>query len=319
MNNAAASQPRSTDIVPRAKRAGRSYWRRNYYYYVLLALPLLYFAIFRYGPIFGNILAFRRYSPGGPPYGTEWVGLRYFRMFMEDPNFWLAFKNTILLSVMNLCISFPLPIIFALLINEIMGARLKRFIQIISYFPNFISIVVVVGLIKELLSPTNGIVNKVLESIGIDPIFFVNQPEWFRFIYISSDVWQYMGWNAVIFVAALASVDTQLYEASELDGAGRWKQTLHVTIPQILPTISVVFIISLGSLLSLGFEKVLLLYTASNSATSDIIDTFVFRMGLENNNYSYATAAGLFGGMIGFALVSAANYISRKLSGVSLY
>ncbi|MFF2887917.1 ABC transporter permease [Paenibacillus sp. NPDC057967] len=318
MNNAAAS-PRSNDPVPYIKRARRSYWKRNYYYYVLLALPLLYFAIFRYGPILGNILAFRKYMPGGPAYGTEWVGLRYFRMFMEDPNFWLAFKNTIFLSVMNLSISFPLPIIFALLINEIMGARLKRFIQIISYFPNFISIVVVVGLIKELLSPTNGIVNKVLGSLGIDPIFFVNQPEWFRFIYISSDIWQYMGWNAVIFVAALASVDTQLYEASELDGAGRWKQTIHVTIPQILPTISVVFIISLGSLLSLGFEKVLLLYTASNSATSDIIDTFVFRMGLENNNYSYATAAGLFGGLIGFGLVSAANYISRKLSGVSLY
>ncbi|MWV42610.1 ABC transporter permease subunit [Paenibacillus sp. HJL G12] len=300
-------------------QAFASYLKRNYHYYLLLLLPMLYFAIFRYGPIFGNMLAFRKYVPGGPAYGTEWVGLRYFRMFLEDPNFWVAFKNTIILSVFNLSITFPLPIIFALLINEILSSRVKRFIQIVSYFPNFISIVVVVGLIKELLSPSNGIINHLLGMMGIDPIFFTNQPEWFRTIYIGSDIWQYMGWNAVIFVAALASVDSQLYEASELDGAGRWKQTLHVTIPQILPTISVVFIISLGSLLSLGFEKVLLLYTASNSSTSDIIETFVFRMGLENNNYSYATAAGLFGGIIGFTLVSVANTISRKISGVSLY
>jgi len=252
-------------------------------------------------------------------YGEDWVGLKYFKMFWDDPTFWAAFQNTILLSVFNLAITFTLPIVFALLLNEILNKKMKSIIQTISYFPNFVAVVVVVGILKEILSPTTGIVNDVLGQLGIDPIFFINEPGWFRTIYITSDIWQFMGWNAIIYTAALASVDMQLYEAAEMDGAGRWRQTLSVTIPQILPTISVVLIISLGSMLTLGFEKVLLLYTPSNSTTSDIIDTFVFRIGLQNNNYSYATAVGLFGGLIGLMLVSAGNYISKKISGYSLY
>ncbi|WP_239618146.1 ABC transporter permease [Cohnella mopanensis] len=295
------------------------YFKRYNHYYLMLVLPIAYFLIFRYGPILGNVLAFRKYVPGGSMYGEEWVGLRYFKMFWNDPTFWAAFQNSILLSVLNLAITFTLPILFALLLNEILNKKIKTIIQTISYFPNFVAVVVVVGILKEILSPTSGIVNSFLGQLGIDPIFFVNEPGWFRTIYISSDIWQFMGWNAIIYTAALASVDTQLYEAAEMDGAGRWRQTLSVTIPQILPTISVVLIISLGSMLALGFEKVLLLYTPSNSTTSDIIDTFVFRMGLQNNNYSYATAVGLFGGLIGLMLVSAGNYISRKISGFSLY
>jgi len=285
----------------------------------MLVLPILYFIIFRYGPIAGNILAFRRYVAGGSMYGGEWGGLKYFKMFWSDPTFWAAFQNTIMLSVFNLAITFTLPIVFALLLNEILNKKVKSIIQTISYFPNFVAVVVVVGILKEILSPTTGIVNDVLGQLGIDPIFFVNEPGWFRTIYITSDIWQFMGWNAIIYTAALASVDMQLYEAAEMDGAGRWRQTLSVTIPQILPTISVVLIISLGAMLTLGFEKVLLLYTPSNSTTSDIIDTFVFRIGLQNNNYSYATAVGLFGGLIGLMLVSAGNYISKKISGYSLY
>ncbi|KOR82580.1 ABC transporter permease [Paenibacillus solani] len=295
------------------------YFKRYKAYYIMLILPIVYFIIFRYGPIIGNVLAFRKYVPGGSIYGEEWVGLQYFKMFWNDPSFWKAFQNTILLSVMNLAITFTLPILFALLLNEILNKKIKTVIQTISYFPNFVAVVVVVGMLKEILSPTSGIVNSFLGYFGIDPIFFVNEPGWFRTIYISSDIWQFMGWNAIIYTAALSSVDTQLYEAAEMDGAGRWRQTLSVTIPQILPTISVVLIISLGSMLMLGFEKVLLLYTPSNSVTSEIIDTFVFRMGLQNNNYSYATAVGLFGGLIGLVLVSAGNYISRKISGFSLY
>jgi len=296
-----------------------SYLKRYWPYYFMLALPIAYFLIFRYGPIVGNVLAFRRYVPGGSMYGEEWVGLRYFRMFWHDPSFWAAFQNSLVLSVLNLAITFTLPIIFALLLNEILSKKIKTVIQTISYFPNFVAVVVVVGILKEILSPTTGVFNQLLGQLGIDPIFFVNEPAWFRAIYIGSDIWQFMGWNAIIYTAALASVDQQLYEAAEMDGAGRWRQTFSVTIPQILPTISVVLIISLGSMLTLGFEKVLLLYTPSNSSTSDIIDTFVFRMGLQNNNYSYATAVGLFGGLIGLMLVSAGNYISRKISGFSLY
>lgn len=298
---------------------GSSYLKRYSHFYVMLILPIAYFLIFRYGPIVGNVLAFRRYMPGGSMYGEEWVGFHYFKMFWHDPTFWAAFKNSIILSVMNLSITFTLPIVFALLLNEILNKRVKTIIQTISYFPNFVAIVVVVGILKELLSPTTGVVNELLGAFGMEPIFFVNEPSWFRTIYITTDIWQYMGWNAIIYTAALSSVDMQLYEAAEIDGAGRWRQTLSVTIPQILPTISVVLIISLGSMLALGFEKVLLLYTPSNSTTSDIIDTFVFRMGVQNNNYSYATAVGLFGGLIGLMLVSAGNYLSRKISGFSLY
>nr|WP_306220597.1 ABC transporter permease subunit [Cohnella sp. WQ 127256] len=285
----------------------------------MLVLPIAYFLIFKYGPIVGNVLAFRKYVPGGSMYGEEWVGLRYFKMFWNDPSFWSAFQNSLVLSILNLVISFTFPIIFALLLNEILGKKIKTLIQTISYFPNFVAVIVVVGILKELLSPTNGIANDFLGYFGVDPIFFMNEADWFRTIYITSDIWQFMGWNAIIYTAALSSVDTQLYEAAEMDGAGRWRQTISVTIPQILPTISVVLIISLGSMLALGFEKVLLLYTPSNSTTSDIIDTFVFRMGLQNNNYSYATAVGLFGGLIGLMLVSAGNYLSKKISGFSLY
>lgn len=297
----------------------KAYLKRNYHYYILLLLPAAYFVVFRYGPILGNILAFRKYVPGGSMFGAEWVGLKYFRMFMNDPSFWVAFKNTFILSTLNLLFIFPLPILFALLTNEMINGKVRRVIQTISYFPNFLSVVVIVGMLKELLSPSNGIVNAILGHFGFDPIYFVNEPEWFRAIYIGSDVWQFMGWNAIIYTATLSTVDPQLYEAAEIDGAGRLKQIFNVTIPHLLPTISVVLILSLGSMLTLGFEKVLLLFTPSNSITSDIIDTFVFRMGLENSNYSYATAVGMFGGLIGLILVSAGNYISRKISGHSLY
>ncbi|WP_238590868.1 ABC transporter permease [Paenibacillus beijingensis] len=295
------------------------YLRKNYYYYILLLLPIVYFAVFRYGPIIGNVLAFRRYVPGGSIYGEKWVGLKYFKLFLHDPNFWTAFKNTWLLSFYHLLITVPVAILFALLVNEIKSAKLRNAVQTISYFPNFISIVVVIGMMKELLSPTYGLVNKALGMIGIHSIFFMNEPGWFRTLYISSEVWQYTGWNSIIFFAAITAIDPQLYEAAEMDGAGRLKQIIHITIPQMMPTISIVYILSLGQLMNVAFEKVLLMYTPSNSQVSDVVETFVYRMGLESSNYSFATAVGLFSGILGLAIVVMANYLSKKVTRHSLY
>ncbi|MDT3428272.1 putative aldouronate transport system permease protein [Paenibacillus forsythiae] len=321
MDNTIAKDKNSLVIKQKGMRRIRSgvYLRRNIHYYILLILPILYFVVFRYGPIIGNVLAFRKFVPGGSIYGEEWVGLKYFKLFLRDPNFWAAFKNTWLLSFYHLLITVPIAILFALLVNEIKSSKLRSAVQTISYFPNFISIVVVVGLMKELLSPTYGLVNKALGMVGIDPVFFMNEPGWFRALYISSEVWQYTGWNSIIFFAAISSIDPQLYEAAEVDGAGRLKQIIHVTIPQIMPTITVVYILSLGQLMTVAFEKVLLMYTPSNSQVSDVIETFVYRMGLESSNYSYATAVGLFSGFLGLVIVIAANYLSRKVTRYSLY
>lgn len=297
----------------------KKYIKRYLHLYILLLLPLIYFIIFKYGPMFGNIIAFRKYKPGLSITGVEWVGLKYFKMFLVDPMFWATLKNSIVLSTMNLTFAFPIPILFALLLNEIGNPYIKQFVQTISCLPKFISAVVVVGLINELLSPSSGLVNNILELLGHHPVFFINEPQWFRFIYIASDIWQFMGWNAIIYLASLSNIDVQLYEAAMIDGANRFKQILHVTIPGMMPTIVITLILAIGYLLTLGFEKVLLLYTPSNSSVSDIIDTYVYRIGLQNNNYSYSTAVGLFGGLIGLFQTSSANYILRKLSDTSLF
>lgn len=282
---------------------------------------MAYFIIFRYGPILGNILAFRKYAPGKSVYGIAWADpiFKYFQQFLSDPSFWSAFKNTLILSGLNILISFSLPIIFAVLLNEMTHPRLRSFIQTISYFPHFISTVVVVGMITELLSPSTGIVNDLIVRLGGQSTFFMNEPKYFRSIYIISEIWQHLGWNSIIYYAALVGIDPQLYEAAEIDGASRLRRIFSISIPMLAPTIAVVLVITLGSVMSLGFEKVLLMYTPSNSATSDIVDTFVYRMGIENSAYSFASAVGLFGGIIGCILVTSSNWLSRKISGESLY
>lgn len=298
----------------------RGHFSRYWQLYALMILPVIYFIIFKYLPMFGNILAFRRHRPGMSPFGTDWVGLKYFRMFLTDPSFWRAFVNTLVLAVSNLAVNFPIPIIFALLLNELAALRFKKFVQTVTYMPRFISTVVVISMIMEILSPSSGIVNNFLQQVfGIDPIYFTNEPEYFRPIYILSDTWQFTGWTAIIYLAAITGISSELYEAAMMDGANRWQQTIYVTLPSILSTIMIMFIMKVGYLLSLGFEKILLLYTPQNSVVSDIIDTFVYRVGLVQNNYSYSTAVGLFGGIIGVVLVVSANWFSRVTTNESLY
>ena len=306
-------------VSPSARRRYiNNYWQL----YAMMLVPLLYFLLFKYVPMFGNILAFRRYKPLTGPFGVSWVGFRYFNMFLKDEGFIRAFKNTLTLSSMNLIINFPIPIIFALLLNEVHNLKFKKLIQTFSYMPRFISTVVVISILTELLSPSSGVLNRLLQdTFGLQPIYYMNEPDYFRSLYIITDMWQYTGWSAIVYLAAITGINAELFEAARIDGANRRQQILYVTIPTIMPTVMVMFILKVGHLLSLGFEKVLLMYTPANSTVSDIIDTYVYRMGFQSsaNQYSYATAIGLFSGIIGLILVSGANYLSRRLTGESVY
>ena len=308
-----------TEKLPSLTRRKPSY-KRYWQLYVMMALPIIYFILFKYMPMFGNILAFRKHKLGMSPFGTEWAGLRYFKYFLKDPAFWNAFKNTLILSATNLLVNFPIPVIFALLLNELSNVKYKKVVQTVTYMPRFVSTVVVISMLSEILSPSSGIVNRFLENtFGMDPIYFMNEAKYFRVLYILTDTWQFTGWTSIVYLAAITGVNPELYEAAYIDGANRFKQVWHVTIPCILPTVMVMFILKVGHLLTLGFEKVLLMYTPQNSVVSDIIDTFVYRAGIQNHSYSYATAVGLFGGIIGIILVASANAASRKLTGESIY
>ncbi len=298
----------------------KRYFARYWQLYLMLVLPLLYFLVFKYAPMVGNVLAFRRYRPGMGAWGTEWVGLTYFKRFFEDPAFWRAFRNTLVLSLLNLVINFPLPILFAILVNEVRHLAFKKVVQTVSYMPRFISTVVVIAILGELLSPSSGIINIMREKLfGLDAIYFLNDSKYFRLIYVLVDTWQYTGWTAIIYLAAITGIPSDLYEAATIDGANKGQQILYITIPSIMPTIMVMLILNVGRLLSLGFEKVLLMYTPDNSMVSDIIDTLVYRTGLANQNYSYATAIGLFSGLIGIALVTGSNSLSKRLTGDGIY
>ena len=304
-----------TNKTPLKKYLGK-YW----HLYLMMLEPLIYFVVFKYAPMFGNVLAFRRYRPGRGAWGTDWVGFLYFERFFKDPAFWSAFKNTLVLALLNLVINFPIPIIFAVLLNEINAVGYKKAIQTISYMPRFVSTVVVIAIIGELLSPSSGIVNKFIKEIlGMEPIYFMNDPKYFRVIYILLDTWQFTGWTAIIYLAAITSIPQDMYEAAVIDGAGHFQQIWYVTIPSIMPTIMIMLIMNVGRLLSLGYEKVLLMYTPANSGVSDILDTLIYRTGLANQNYSYVTAIGLFTGIIGVILVSSSNYLSKRLTGESIY
>lgn len=296
----------------RIKRNFRRYWAL----YVMLIVPLIYFLIFKYGPMFGAMLAFRRYRVN-QPFGSDWRGLYYFDIFLKDPQYWRAFQNTITLSLLNLVVNFPGPIIFAVLLNEIQHQKFKKLVQTISYAPRFMSTVVVISFMSTMMMPNSGIINKLMGT-NID---FIGKPEYFKWLYVLTDTWQYTGFTAIIYLAAITGINLDLYEAARIDGANRWKQIKHVTIPGILPTVMVLLIMNVGRLLNLGFEKVLLLYRPSNAIASDILDTYVYRMAFEggSGNYSLAAAAGLFSAIIGTVFVISSNALARKTTGSGIY
>ncbi|MBY8849027.1 ABC transporter permease subunit [Saccharothrix sp. MB29] len=319
----APAPPAPPQAPPPKRPAGnRRTWRkafsRDWQLYSLALVPLLFFLVFRYLPMVGNVIAFRRFVPGGSLFGESWVGLRYVNMFLNDPTFWQVFGNTLALGTLTLLFCFPLPIVLALLLNEVRTRYFKRFVQTVSYLPHFLSIVIVAGMLLQLVS-VEGTVNQVVKAFGGSPIAFAQEPDWFRTIYVSSEVWQTVGWGTILYLAALTTIDNQLYEAARIDGAGRWKQTWHITLPGIRPTMITLLILNIGTFMAVGFEKVLLIYNPLTYPTADVISTYLYRVGMVSNNFSYAAAIGLFESVIGLTLILSANAISRRTVGTSLW
>jgi putative aldouronate transport system permease protein len=314
--------PDSPDAAPTSKGPRKISWsralRKDWQLYSLAVLPLVFFLLFRYLPMLGNIIVFRRYQPGGSIFGQRWVGLRYVKLFWNDPTFWHVFTNTLLLGGLTLVFTFPLPIVLALLLNEVRTRHLKRFVQSVSYLPHFLSIVIVAGMIMQFVS-IDGVVNQFVRAVGSEPVPFIQQAEWFRTIYVSSEVWQTVGWGTILYLAALTAIDSDLYEAAAIDGANRWRQTWHVTLPGIQPTMITLMILNVGTFMSIGFEKILLIYNPLTYPTADVISTYVYRIGFVTGNLSYAAAIGLFEALIGLVLVLTANTISRRVVGTSLW
>lgn len=285
----------------------------------LIVLPVVVFYIlFHYKPMYGLIIAFKNYSPAKGIMGSSWAGFKHFEDFLTNPYFWRLMRNTLTISLSNLIFSFPAPIILALLLNEIKNKAFLRGSQMIMYIPHFISLVVICGMIIN-FTDIDGVINDLLNVFGIERKAYLNYPQYFVPIYVISDIWQGIGWNSIIYMAALTGIDTSLYEAATIDGAGRWKQTLHVTIPGILPTIIIMLLMRIGNLLSVGYEKVILLYNPLTYETADIISTYVYRKGLLEQNYSFSTAVGLFNSIISFILLIGANTLSKRCGEGSLW
>ena len=292
--------------------------RQNWTLYMLIIPVLLYYFIFHYRPMVGAIIAFKNYIPKKGIFGSDWVGFKHFISFFQSHYFFRVFKNTVVINVSTLIFGFPAPIILALLINEIKRQRFKKTVQTITYLPHFISLVVVAGLIKD-FTADYGIINDLIAFFGGERQALLNSPSLFVPIYVLSDIWQGVGWGSIIYLAALAAIDQELYEAAEIDGAGRWRQTLAITLPSILPTIVILLILRMGSIFNVGYEKIILLYNPLIYETADVISSFVYRRGLLEANYSFSTAVGLFNSVLNFSMLLIANSISRKVNETSLW
>lgn len=289
-------------------------------YLLLLFLPcLIYYILFKYVPMWGVLISFKDFKPFIGFWGSEWVGLKHYIDFFNNPDAWRIIRNTLLLGVYTLLWCFPLPIVFALALNELTRPKFKKFVQTVSYMPHFLSAVVVCGMLNSFLSPVRGIVNIIINMFGGETINFLSTASWFRPIYVASEIWQTLGWGAIVYLAAITNVDPQYYEAAKLDGASRLRQIWSITLPCIAPTVATMLILRIGSILEVGLEKVLLLYSPAIYETSDIIATYVYRQGLVSGNMSYATAIGLFSSVINLVLLVSANYFSKKFADTGLF
>lgn len=288
-------------------------------YYVMLIPGILFFLIFCYGPMYGMIIAFQDYYPLKGISGSAFVGLKHFKALFTNPFFLPVLRNTLVISLYKLLICFPGPIILCLALNEITRPGFKKVVQSISYLPHFISWVVVSGIIIEFLSPSRGPINILLKNLGLEPIFFIADPKYFRGVLVLSDLWKSVGWGSIVYLAAVTNVDPALYEAAEMDGAGRVQKILHITLPAIVPIITVMFIMESGKILNDSFQQVYNFLTPTTYGVGDVISTFVYRMGIQNMQYSFTTAVDLFKNTISFALVMLTNWIARKTSDYVLW
>jgi len=287
--------------------------------YVLVIPVVIWYILFEYKPMYGVVIAFQDYRPRRGISGSEWVGLKHFKDFVSSFFFGRTVKNTLIISLTNIIFGFPAPIIFALLLNEIKNLKFKKLVQTISYMPHFISMVVLTSMIRVFVS-NNGFITGILNVLfDVPKKSLLTMQEYFVPIHVLSGIWQGLGWGAIIYIAALANVDQELYDAASIDGANRWKQTIHVTIPSIMPTIIIMLLLRLGGIMSVGYEKIILLYNEGIYEVSDVISTYVYRKGLQEFQYSFSAAVGLFNTAINFTLIMIFNKISKKISDVSLW
>lgn len=301
-----------------AKRLWKN-MKKHWILYVMILPVVAYYVVFAYTPIYGIQLAFKNYVVKQGIWGSPWIGLEHFTRFFHSYNFGLLLKNTIGISIYSLVVGFPIPILFALMLNYLKNRFLKKSVQMVSYAPYFISTVVMCGMIVIFLNPDTGIFNTVRKLFGMAPLDFLGQPEYFKSIYVWSGVWQGMGWSSIIYISALSGVDYQLHEAAIVDGANKVQRILHVDIPSIKPTIVMLFILQMGSLMSVGFEKVFLMQNTLNKQMASVISTYVYEVGLINSDYGYSTAIGLFNSVINIVLIIAANQVCKKMTNESLF
>ena len=302
---------------PLSKRLKKD-WKKNKGLYFLFLPVLAYYIIFQYGPMAGLLIAFQNYKPIKGVFGSKWVGLKNFKDFFESYYFWRVLRNTIRISVTNLIFSFPMPIILALMINELRTKYYKKAVQTITYLPHFISLVVIMSMLSDLTS-RNGAITQFLGNFGFTPTTMLQEQKYFLPLYIISGIWQNVGWNSIIYLSAIVAIDAELYEAAKIDGAGKMRQLFSVTLPCLLPTIIIMFILQMGKMFNVGHEKILLMYNPLTYEVADVINTYVYSQGLVNMNWSYSAAVGMFNSIVSFILVWGTNKFSKKLSGSSLW
>jgi len=287
--------------------------------YLFLLPAVVWYLVFAYYPMYGVLLAFKDFKYNLGIMGSPWVGLRYFKVFLSDSSFYEVIRNTLSISCLKLIFDFPAPIILALMLNGVIHSKFKRIVQTISYLPHFVSWVVVVTLMQKILSPNAGIINDIRYQMGLEPIFFMGKTELFYPLVVLSSMWKGIGWGSIIYLAALTNIDPNLFEAAEIDGAGRWSMLFKITLPCLLPTIAILLILNLSGILNAGFDQIYLMKTPSTSSVAEILDTYVLKLGLLDGQFSYSTAIGLFKSLISMILIITVNAISRKLSEVSLW
>lgn len=290
--------------------------------YLMLIPGVLHLIIFKYLPLFGIVIAFQDFSPFQGVWDSPWVGFKHFKVYLADSYFYVLLKNTLLLALYNLLFGFPIPIIFALFLNEVKNSLVKRYVQSLSFFPYFISSAVTVGILYTFLSPEVGIVNQVLKLFGMHSIFFMAEPSWFRTIYVSMNIWHSFGYGAIVYLAAMTGIDPHLYEAAEIDGAGRWKKMIFITLSCLTKIMIMMFIINLGSILSVDLDKILLMYNPSVYETADVIQSYVYRQAFASGGfpqYSFGSAVGLFQSLVALVLVTAANKAAKKYTDSRLF
>ncbi|HZK26377.1 MAG TPA: ABC transporter permease subunit [Thermoclostridium sp.] len=299
--------------------AGKNKLRRELPLHMLIIPGVILVFIFHYIPMFGIVMAFQKFVPAKGFWGSDWIGLDNFRYIFNMPNIWNVMWNTVYIAVMKIVATLVVPIIFALLLNEVRKNSFKRTIQTVIYFPHFLSWVILGGILIDVLSPTSGIVNEVLGVFGIDSIYFLGNSKWFPYTLVLTNTWKEFGYNTIVYLAALTSIDPTLYEAAVVDGAGRWKQTWHITLPGILPIVTLMTVLSLGNVLNAGFDQVFNLYSPSVYSTGDIIDTLVYRIGMVEAQFSVSAAIGLFKSAISFVLVVISNKLAYKYAGYRVF